>query len=151
MRNHKPTLLWVLKSMLLILGVAALVPGMEMIFDPSGKSVGFPEGSLGGSPFSNYFIPGILLTVCIGLLSILAWYALWKKPDWAFCKSLNPFPARHWAWTAALMSGIALVIWISVQVLMVPYFFLQPTLWVWGLVIILLCLAPSVRAFYKIP
>ena len=134
-----------------MLGIAALVPGINLILDPSGNGIQFPEGSLVNTPFTDYFIPGILLTVFIGLLPLTAMFALWKKPNIAFLQRINPFQARHWAWTLALMSGLGLMIWIIVQMMMVPYFFLQPTLLAWALAIILLCFAPGVRAYYEIP
>ena len=148
---HHPASLWILKAMLLLLGISALVPGIELILDPSGKYVGFPEGALAGSPFPNYMIPGFLLTVFIGLLSLVTWFALWKKPASAFLERVNPFLKRHWAWTLALMSGFSLMVWILVQMMMVPYFFLQPTLLGWAAAIILLCFAPGVRAYYNMP
>ncbi len=144
-----PIALWLLKTMLFLLGIAALVPGADLIIDPSGKGIGFPEGALSGSPFSDYFIPGLLLSVCIGQLSLAAWWALWKKPNIAFLTQINPFRGRHWAWTLALMSGLGLMIWIGVQITMVPYFFLQPVLLIWGAGIVLGCFAPGVRAFYE--
>ncbi|MFN0176458.1 MAG: hypothetical protein ACKVU0_17595 [Saprospiraceae bacterium] len=116
--------LWILKTLLLVLGVFALVPGIALIIDPSGKLVQFPEGSLAWSPFPDYLIPGILLTVFIGLLPLAAWFALWKKPANAFLTRINPFPTKHWAWTLALISGLGLMVWILVQMTMVPYFFL---------------------------
>lgn len=146
-----PFSLWILKALLLVLGISALVSGLELIIDPTGKLIRFPEGSLDGSPFSNYLIPGILLAVCIGLLPLTAWFALWKKPHMAFLNRINPFPHRHWAWAAALKSGFALLIWISVQMTMVPYSFLQPLLLCWALLILLLCFAPGIRAFYALP
>lgn len=136
--------------MLWILGVSALIPGMAMMLDPSGKTVQFPEGYLQGSPFPNYFIPGVLLSLLIGVWSLVAAWALWKKPQQLFLTRINPFPQRHWAWTWALIGGILLIIWILVQITMVPYFFLQPTLLVWGLLIVLLCLSPAVRASYAL-
>lgn len=146
-----PIGLWCLRAMLLMLGISALGPGILMMSEPSGKNLRFPEGSLAGSPFADYFIPGLLLTVFMGLLPLAAWLALRGKPDCVFCQRLNPFPSRHWAWTLALTSGLALMIWIAVQVLMVPYFFLQPLLFGWGAGIVSLCFAPGVRAFYQRP
>ena len=146
-----PIALWLLKTMLWVLGLSALVPGVEMMMDPSGKAVGFPEGALAGSPFPNYLIPGFLLTAFIGLLALVAWYALWKKPSSAFIERINPFPKQHWGWTIALMSGFSLIIWILVQMMMVPYFFLQPTLLTWGAVIVLLCYIPGIKAYYSKP
>lgn len=144
-----PLGLWLLKTLLLLLGISALIPGIEMILDPTGKSIGFPEGALANSPFYNYRIPGFILTAFIGLLSLSAWYALWKKPNLVFLERLNPIADRHWAWTAALISGLVLIIWILVQMQMVPYFFLQPLMLSWGVMIVLLCYAPGVRGFYK--
>lgn len=143
-----PAALWLLKAMLLLLGVSAVAPGINMLLDPTGKGIGFPEGSLSGSPFSNYFIPGILLTVFNGLLPLVAWFSLWRKPNVGWLQRINPFPKRHWAWALALISGTGLMIWIAVQVLMVPYFFLQPVLFSWGAIIVLLCFSPGVRAYY---
>lgn len=146
--KHHPFVLWLLKALLLLLGISALIPGIEMILDPSGQLVGFPEGSLANSPFPNYLIPGFLLTAFIGLLSIAAWLALWKKPQSAFLERINPFPQLHWAWALALTSGLSLIIWIVVQMMMVPYFFLQPTLLTWGILIVALCFLPKVRTYY---
>jgi len=146
-----PISLWMLKAMLLVLGISALVPGIELIIDPTGKLVQFPEGALEGSPFPNYLIPGFLLSIFIGLLPLTAWFSLWKKPKNAFLSRINPFPKRHWAWTLALISGLGLMTWILVQMTMVPYFFLQPTLLGWAVAIVLLCFAPGVRSYYEVP
>ena len=148
--SSNPVSLWLLKAMLLILGISALFPGFNLILDPSGKGVGFPAGALDGSPFTNYLIPGILLTLCNGLLPLVAWYALWKRPKYAFWARLNPVKTLRWSWTLALISGVGLVIWIVVQMTMVPFFFLQPLLLGWGLSIIGLCLMPGVRAVTRI-
>lgn len=79
LKSHPPAL-WFLKTLLLLLGLSALFSGMQLVLDPSGKSIRFPEGYLEGAPFRDYFIPGLLLSVFIGLLPLTAWYALWKKP-----------------------------------------------------------------------
>lgn len=147
--HQHPLPLWALKFLLFFLGISALFPGISLMVDPTGKGIQFPEGSLEGSPFYNYFIPGILLTIFIGLLPLMAWYVLWKKPESPFLEGINPFRNLYWGWTAALISGMGLVIWILVQMTMVPYFFLQPTLLVWGIAIMALCLLPGTRAYYK--
>ncbi len=146
-----PISLWLLKTMLLLLGISALLSGTSLILDPSGKGIRFPEGYLDGSPFHSYFIPGVLLTVFIGLLPLAAWFALWKKPRWAFGARINRFSKWHWALTAAFMSGFGLMIWIGVQMLLVPYFFLQPLLLSWGALIVALCFKGDILAFYKMP
>ena len=81
-----PLVLWLLKALLFLLGISALIPGIEMILDPSGQLVGFPEGSLANSPFPNYLIPGFLLTAFIGLRltcpEMLGTHALPPRKGW---------------------------------------------------------------------
>ena len=145
-----PSALWLLITMLFVLGGAAVPSGFSMIADPSGSGLGFPEGALAGAPFANYFIPGILLTVFVGFLPLIACWAVWKKPSSAFLDRLNPFPSFHWAWTLALMSGLGLIIWILVQMIMMPFFFLQLVFLVWGIFLVLLCFTPVIRScFYR--
>lgn len=136
--------------MLFVLGVAAFLSGIIMITDPTGSGLGFPEGALAKTPFIDYFIPGILLTIFIGLLPLVACWALWKKPSNTFMDQLNPIPSFHWAWTIALTSGVGLIIWIIVQMTMVPYFFLQPVLLTWGAGMVILCFSPVLRAYFHL-
>jgi hypothetical protein len=143
-----PVSVWLLKALLLCLSISAMVPGVELMLDPSGKIIQFPDGYLAASPFKNYFIPGFLLSVFVGGLALFAWFALWKKPKIAWLERINPFAKRHWAWTLALCCGLSLMIWIAVQVTMVPYFFLQPLMFAWGTLIVLLCLTPGVQVSY---
>jgi hypothetical protein len=157
MKKHKsprstshPGTLWLLKILLLVLGVSALVSGLNLILDSSGKGIRFPEGALAGSPFSDYLVPGILLTVFNGLLPLLAWWALWKKPAIGFLERMNPFPKQHWALTLTLVSGFGLMIWILVQMSMVPYSFLQPLLLSWGAALVLLCYNPGIQNYYAL-
>ncbi|MBL7807302.1 MAG: hypothetical protein JNN28_05795, partial [Saprospiraceae bacterium] len=131
-----PLSLWILKSLLFGLGIAALPPGGSMILDPSGKGVGFPADALNNSPFSTYLIPGFLLTFFMGVLPLVAWLGLWKRFRWPLAEQLNPFRQLHWAWTLSLVCGVALMVWISVQVTMMPYFFLQPLMFGWGALIV---------------
>jgi len=107
---YHPVALWLLKTLLLALSVSALVPGIELLIDPSGKSIRFPQAALVHSPFSNYLIPGILLSLFMGLLPLMAWFSLWKKSQNTFLDRINPFPMWHWAWTLALFSGLVLII-----------------------------------------
>ncbi|MBL7809418.1 MAG: hypothetical protein JNN28_16485, partial [Saprospiraceae bacterium] len=55
----------------------------------------------------------------------------------------------HWAWTLSLVCGVALMVWISVQVTMMPYFFLQPLMFGWGALIVVFGSLPAVRNFYR--
>jgi hypothetical protein len=52
----------------------------------------------------------------------------------------------HWSWAASLAAGIIVVIWITVQVLMLRSVVLLHVLYfVWGWALVLLTLTPSVH------
>jgi hypothetical protein len=54
----------------------------------------------------------------------------------------------HWSWAASLAAGIIVVIWITVQVLMLRSVVLLHVLYfVWGWALVLLTLTPSVHQY----
>jgi hypothetical protein len=72
-----------------------------------------------------------------------------RRPRSTALESVNPFRHEYWGWTLSGVIGVGLVIWIAVEVLIIPSTFLQPFYAGVGVVIILLTLAPSVRAYYR--
>lgn len=134
---------------LVILAIGAIPAGIGLASDPSGGTLGFTVDQLAGSPFPNYLIPGLFLFAVIGLWSLVVAYGLWKRPAWRWANSLVGWTGRHWSWAAALLQGIILIAWITIQVLIIGYAsILQPVYLVFGLVIVGLCLLPTVRAYY---
>ena len=79
---------------------------------------------------------------------MVAW-ALLRRPRSAALEAVNPFRTEYWGWTLSGVIGVGLVIWIAVEMLIVPLSFLQPFYAGVGLVIIALTLAPPVRACYR--
>jgi|JI7StandDraft_1071085.scaffolds.fasta_scaffold03471_10 hypothetical protein len=90
--------------LLLLNGIGAFVGGVPMIAYPDGSANGIPLRYLEHSPFSDYLIPGIVLVVCNGVLSLLVFVAL----------VLN---VRHHSWWV-MGQGIILVGWIQIQMIM---------------------------------
>jgi hypothetical protein len=104
-----------------------------------------------GSPFNNYLIPGLFLLLVIGLWSLVVAYGLWRRPAWQWTKPLVSWTGRHWSWAAALLQGIILITWIVIQVLIIGYdSILQPIYFIFGVVLLGLCLLPSVRSYYAL-
>jgi len=58
-------------SLLVLIGGAAIFGGGSLLLNPSGSRVGLPLSLLDGSPFTNYFIPGLVLLLSIGLPSLI--------------------------------------------------------------------------------
>jgi purine-cytosine permease-like protein len=57
--------------LLILLGSSAIGGGWMLISDPSGFSMELPIELLNQTPFDNYLIPGIILLVALGFLSII--------------------------------------------------------------------------------
>ena len=71
-------------------------------------------------------------------------------PAWTWLNLVNPFNNQHWSWAGSLSAGVILIIWITVQVLLIKSVaFLHYLYWGWGTLLILLTLLPGVRRFHQ--
>jgi hypothetical protein len=126
-----------------------LISGAMLFAAPDGHLMQWSTNDLAGTSFSNYLIPGIILFICVGVFPVFAGYGLLKRPAWNWPNSINPLKKMHWAWTASWAAGVIMLIWISVETLLLGYIsFLQTFIAVYGIVIILLDLLPNTRRFY---
>ena len=113
----------VLVILLALLGVSALWGGAAFVNEPDGSTIQAPLSLLDRTPFDDFFWPGILLGGVFGLGGILS--------------ALLVFANRRFPLSAALLIGLALVLWIAYQLLVFPeYSLLQPILLCWGLAIV---------------
>lgn len=94
--------------LLLFNGIGALYGGLSFMLHPDGSGLRMSAEYLRYSPFSDFFVPGLILFTCNGVLSLVA-------------IALVVFSHRYAAW-AVLLQGAILVGWIAVQVLMVRDF-----------------------------
>ena len=147
--TRRPAALVALIVVQLFQAVGALGGGAELVASPRGGIIKVPLRDLNGSPFSDFLIPGIILFVVLGVGPLVVAWALIRRPPSATLEALNPVRHEYWGWTLSGVIGVGLVIWIAVEVLIIPFTFLQPFYAAVGIVIVLLTLAPSVRAFYR--
>jgi hypothetical protein len=89
---------------LAFLGIGAAAGGLMLIADPTGKRIGMPLSFLDHSPFQSFLIPGIILLVANGALSLLIMLAAIRRS-----------PGYGW-WVA--FQGCVLTGWITVEVIM---------------------------------
>lgn len=139
--------------LLLLNASGAFFGGILLITDAGGRSLGMNTELLAGSPFKDFLIPGIILLIFNGLLPMLAAVGLLLKRTRRPLAVLPIWRDRQWGWTLTLLSGIALIVWILVQVAMIGYWkelIFQPLYLAVGLGIILLALSPGVKDEYKI-
>lgn len=131
------------------LALGAIFGGGMLVIDPSGDLLGLPLSFLEQSPFSSYFIPGIILFIVLGIVPVWIGIGLIRKKNSIVANKLNVFSKLHWSWSFSLYSGFALIIWIFVQT-----YFLQAVhlvhlfYFALGVVIQIVTMLPSVQRKY---
>lgn len=145
----RPIALYFLLLTLIIVSTGALSAGAMLIMRPDGSLLGMQPEWLEHSPFKNYLLPGIILFLFNGVFPFITLAGLIQKPVLRFPEKINLYPGRHWAWAWSLYSGIILIIWITVQLILTQYFWLQPVMIFAGLCIIICTLTPGVIRYYE--
>jgi hypothetical protein len=96
------TLLFILVSFIAVTGTLS---GLLMISKPGGEILNLPLTLLEGTPFKNFLIPGILLTVLAGGINLIAvFYNMQRHPN-----------RYNWA----MAGGIMISGWITVQLFLI--------------------------------
>lgn len=148
-QQRRPFIVLPLVALLVFLGIGGTVGGAMLTLAPDGSLLGMAPDWLEGSPFSNYVIPGLILFTFNGVLPLLAAYGLVRTPNWRWPDALNIYHNRHWCWTYTLYSGIVVITWITIQLVLTRYFWLQPVMIFTGLFIIIMVLTPTVMRHYE--
>jgi peptidoglycan/LPS O-acetylase OafA/YrhL len=119
---------------LLLQGLSGAFGGLALLLDPSGAAIGIPLEWLEGSPLMDYFIPGFALFTALGVVPLIVAHRLWQ--------------GRPRSSLAALSVGIALLVWLRVQIAVVGYQAEPPLQLVYGVlgaVIVALAVRPTLR------
>lgn len=139
----------VLVFLLVYLGVGALYGGALFIISPNGEMLDMPVSALKGSPFHTFLIPGIVLFTVLGITPLIIAYALVRPFECRVGDWLNFFSDMQWAWAFSVYIGIAVVIWIQVQMIVLNTIHWAHSLYVLiGLLIVFVTLLPSIRQQY---
>lgn len=143
----RPWTLWVVVGLLVFIAIGAVAAGFSMIVDPTGAGLGMTTDWLESPFFADYLIPGLFLFLVNGLGSLFAAAALIWRPGWAWAERLNPYRRQRWPWTLAVALGLVYMVWITIQVLSIPsmFSFLQPTVFLIGMAIVVLMIEPRMR------
>ncbi|RLD62677.1 MAG: hypothetical protein DRI95_12765 [Bacteroidetes bacterium] len=87
--------------LLIFIGLSAIGGGGMLIYDHSGNSMQFSIELLAQTPFENYLLPGIVLFLFIGVLSLVIAVIAIRK--------LSSYP-----WLI-ILQGMILIIWLIVE------------------------------------
>jgi len=136
--RRRPASVYLLAAALLFQGLSGLVGGTSLVMDPTGGVLHMPLSWLEGSSFKDYLIPGLILLTALGAFPLAALYGVCRR--------------RRWAWRAASTVGVALVIWIGIEIHIIGYVSSPPLQLIYGSLgagVLLLALLPSVRGHLK--
>lgn len=98
----------VLGGIQLFISLGALGAGWLMITNPSGHINGMSVEILADSPFSDFFIPGMVLFVVNGLGNLLGSFLAFNK--------------KEIAGNAAIMLGVLLIGWLVFQIFWIGFY-----------------------------
>ena len=130
--------------------LSGLWGGLILMIYPSGKAMQLPLSFLANTPFNNFFIPGMILFLFIGVFPAYVTFLLVGSRQFNFLNKLNIYQDMQQAWTFSLFAGIISVLWMDFQIMLIGYgHYIQSIYAFIGVIIIMLTLVPSVKNYYR--
>ena len=105
--NKSKVLSYSTGTLLLFVGIGAAVVGVGLVIEPSGDRIELPLELLKTSPFEDFLIPGFILFVINGFGSLIG--------------ALLVFLNNRFAGFTTMILGIAMIIWITAQVIWIGW------------------------------
>ncbi len=128
----KPSTIYGLIILELIIAILGIASGFNLLSDPSGKGLGL-DVVKDKIPFKNLTLLGLWFVGPYGVLPVSLAYGLWTE--------------KHWAWKPALILAIIEVIWVIVQIPMVGLSIFQGIIGFIALLTIYFLYRPSVKNY----
>lgn len=91
--------------LLLFNGIGAIYGGLNLIIHPDGSSIHLSDELLEYSFFDSYLVPGIVLLLSNGFLSIYIFAALVRS--------------RSKYWRMVALQGVVLILWLIIQIALI--------------------------------
>ncbi|HSJ84523.1 MAG TPA: hypothetical protein VLA91_11975 [Acidimicrobiia bacterium] len=146
---RRPLPVTIVIALLAALGIGAVGGGFAMTFGIGGESM-LPDEYLDALPLVNsWVVPGLILMIGFGFGSLLAAFGVWRRPAWAWLGGLERLTGHHWSWVVTIVIGVGQVIWITLELVSIPFSALMPTFGAIGLALILLPLTSSIRGYLE--
>jgi hypothetical protein len=152
MKKKKGSLaLFFLWLLIIFQALSGLAGGAALIAAPDGSIFQMPVFILEGSPFQSFLIPGLILFLLLGIFPAFTFAGLVKPFSIKIFRSLNLYKEQHWSWTFSLYTGLMLIVWIDIEVMIVGGGHALQTIYgLTGVAIVMMTLLPAVKKHYKI-
>jgi hypothetical protein len=148
--THRSPAVVAILTMLAVLGIGAVGGGLAMTFGFGGESM-LPDEYLDTLPLiDNWVVPGLVLFLGFGIGSLITAYGVWRRPGWTWLRGLERLTGHHWSWIATILIGVGQVIWITLELVSIPFSVLMAVFGPLGLALALLSLTPSVRNYLRV-
>ena len=129
MKSKKRWLTYSLGALQAFIGITAIAGGFRLVSNPNGTS-DIPIEWLNSAPFTNYFIPGLVLLIVIGFGNVLG--------------GIFSFLIKRYAGGIAAILGAFLILFMTIEVWFVGLrTFLQPLYFILGAIVLVLGLKLS--------
>lgn len=149
--EHRPRWLWLLLPLMAFLAVGGLFGGVSFLLDPTGAGLQAKLSWLDRTPVHDFRLPGLLILCLYGLGTLIAMAGLVWRASPGPLRRLDASLGLHWSWYATVGIGAVLVLWILYEYGVLPAtIWLMPALLGIGLVMVLLPILPSMRAWYRL-
>ncbi len=90
-----------------VLGIGAFGGGLALMLGPHGEILPLPVSLLKGSPFDSYCGPGLILFTVLGVGPLAVALLAWRRQRWAPLLTVGV--------------GVALLIWLAVEIAIIGY------------------------------
>ncbi len=146
----RPLPLWILVLWLVFLAFGGLYGGITMLLDPSGALLGTEE-ILPLLPVPDFVLPGLFLLFVMGIAPLALVFGLLARPNWPWAGVLTRWSGHYWAWTGTLALGVILLLWLTLQAVMIGFNTgIQYVMVVNALALLGSALWPSVKRMYRL-
>ncbi|MHC1709346.1 MAG: hypothetical protein AB9819_02935 [Methanomassiliicoccales archaeon] len=130
-------------------GVMGVVSGLILISDPSGAGMGFTPDIRENIPFQSFLPVGLFLFTVFGLAPLLLAYGAVTKKE-MFFERISEMSGFHWSWTGGMMLVLALVLWLTVEGMLIGLDYAATYMTVaLGAAVFVTLVLPSSRSYFR--
>ena len=148
--SRRPAVLILLAILLFVLSTGGFYGAYMLLSDISGAALGVPKSLLDHLPLDTFLMPGLFLLIFMGFLPLITFAGVLRKNSMPAFQKLAVFKNYHWSYTFTIINGFLLAGWTIGELILWGINALSVIYFIWGCVILLLCLLPKLKKWFAI-